>query len=62
VIDWIAKHPEAVVAMVGAVLVHMRALMPPAAEGSAYGLLLKLWDVIAGNYGAAANKPPEVKP
>lgn len=54
--DWIATHPELVAAIAVAALVHLRAAMPPAAPGTLYGFALKLWDILAGNYGAAANQ------
>lgn len=61
-IAWLADHPDAIVAVLVAVLVHLRSVMPAAKEGTAYSLVLKIWDVAAGNYGAAENKAPEVKP
>lgn len=54
-IAWLIEHPNAVAAVVIAALVHLRAVLPAAKEGSAYGLVLKVWDIIAGNYGAAKN-------
>lgn len=54
--NWIAANPELVAAIAVAALVHLRAAMPPAAPGTLYGFALKVWDILAGNYGAAANK------
>lgn len=54
--DYLAAHPELVAAIAVAVLVHLRAAMPPAQAGTAYGLLLTVWDLLAGNYGRAKNK------
>lgn len=53
---YLSAHPELVAAIVVAVLVHLRAAMPPGKAGTAYGLLLTVWDLLAGNYGRAKNK------
>ena len=55
-IEYLREHPELVATLAVAVLVHVRAMMPPAAPGTAYALALAVWDVLAGNYGAARNK------
>lgn len=54
--QYLASHPELVAAIVVASLVHLRAAMPPGQPGTAYGLLLTVWDLLAGNYGRAKNK------
>lgn len=54
----ISNHPEVVVSLVGALLVHLRAAVPAGKPGSAWGLITTLWDVLAGNYGQAKNAPP----
>jgi len=56
VIEYLQEHPELLATLALAVLVHVRAMMPPAAPGTAYALALAVWDVLAGNYGAARNK------
>ena len=55
-IEYLQEHPELVATLAVAVLVHIRAMMPPAAPGTAYALALAVWDVLAGNYGSARNK------
>ena len=60
-IAWLAEHQDVVVAVLVAVLVHLRAAMPAAKVGTIYSLVLQIWDIAAGNYGAAANKTPEAK-
>jgi hypothetical protein len=51
----VAAHPEVVTAFVLGLLVHLRALVPPAAPGSPLALVLLVWDILAGNYGKAKN-------
>lgn len=60
-IAYLADHPEAIVSVLVAALVHLRAAMPAATPGTTYALVLKVWDAIAGNYGKAKNASPEVK-
>lgn len=54
-------HPQIVTAVLVALVVHLRAAVPTPAAGSALSLVFQVWDMLVGNYGAAANKPPEVK-
>lgn len=51
----ISNHPEVVVSLVGALLVHLRAAVPAGKPGSAWGVVTSLWDVLAGNYANAKN-------
>lgn len=53
----IAAHPETVVALVSALLVHLRAVVPAGKPGTVWGTVTTLWDVLAGNYGQAKNVP-----
>lgn len=55
-IEYLQEHPELLATLALAVLVHVRAMMPPAVPGTAYALALAVWDVLVGNYGAARNK------
>lgn len=55
-IEYLQEHPELLATLALAVLVHVRAMMPPAVSGTAYALALAVWDVLAGNYGSARNK------
>lgn len=55
-IAWLAEHPNAIIAVIVAALVHLRAVVPPATPGTFYSVVLAVWDAIAGNYGKAKNK------
>ena len=57
----IAAHPQAVVAVLGALLVHLRAVVPAGRPGTVWGVVTSLWDALAGNYGHARNAPVQDK-
>jgi hypothetical protein len=56
---WIVAHPELVTTVLGAVFVHLRALVPTGKPNTVWGFVTGVWDTLAGNYGHAANQPPK---
>jgi len=58
---FLTAHPEVVTAIVGALIVHLRAVVPTGKPGTFWGVVTSVWDGLAGNWGYAANTPVQDK-
>ena len=58
---FLSTHPQLVTAVVGAVFVHLRAIVPAGKTGTFWGIFTDVWDAAAGNWGNAKNAPVQDK-
>lgn len=59
VFAWLTDNQAWLIPTAIGVLAHVRTLLPKQASGAA-GVALRLFDLLAANYGSASNAAPEV--